>query len=166
MFKKVIIALAFAIALPVIASAQKFGVVDVQTIFTSLPESAAAEKQLAEASKKYEEEYTKLREEMDKKFKEFQALGEDAPASIKERRQEELQDFSRKMEQFRNTAAQDIERQQQTLVAPIEQKIKDAITAVGQEGGFTFIFQDRMGLYQGKDVVNITADVKSKLGVK
>lgn len=166
MFKKVIIALVVAMALPVIAAAQKFGTVDVNSIFSVLPETEAAQKQLAEASKKYEDEFKKLQEEFDKKFQEYQALGTDAPASIKERREQELQEFNTKMQQFRNTAAQDLEKQQQTLLAPIEQKLNDAIKAVGQEGNFTFIFQDGMSLYQGKDVIDLTPTVKTKLGVK
>jgi Skp family chaperone for outer membrane proteins len=67
MFKKVIIALAIAAMLPVVAAAQKFGVVDVNAIFTAMPESTAAQNQLNEASKKYEEEWKKIAEEVDKK---------------------------------------------------------------------------------------------------
>ena len=166
MFKKVIITLAFAFALPVLAMAQKFGSVDVNAIFSAMPETKAAQTQLAEASKKYEEEFKKLQEEFDKKFQEYQALGTDAPASIKERREQELQEYNEKIQQFRQTASQDLEKQNQTLLAPIESKINEAIKAVGQEGGFTFILQNGMALYEGKDVVDVTPAVKTKLGIK
>lgn len=166
MFKKVIIALAVAFALPVVASAQKFGTVDVNSIFSAMPETQTAQAQLAEASKKYEDEFKKLQDEFDKKFQEYQALPADGPASIKERREQELQEFNQKIQQFRETASQDLQKQQQTLLAPIESKINDAIKAVGQEGGYTFILQDGMALFQGKDVVDITPTVKTKLGIK
>lgn len=166
MFKKVIIALAFAIALPVFAAAQKFGTVDVQSIFAIMPETKTAETQLAEASKKYQDEFKKLQEEFDKKYQEFQALDANGPASIRERREQELQEYSQKMQQFRMTAEQDLEKQQQTLLAPIEAKINDAVKAVGQEGGYTFIFQNGIALFQGSDVTDITSAVKAKLGVK
>jgi len=166
MLKKVIIALAFAFALPVLAAAQKFGTVDVNAIFSAMPESQAAQNQLTEASKKYEDEFKKLQEEFDKKFQEYQGLAADTPANIKERREQELQELSNKMQQFRNTAAQDLERQNQTLIAPIEQKLNEAIKAVGQEGSFTFIFQNGMPLFAGKEVIDITATVKAKLGIK
>ncbi len=165
MFKKVIIALAVAIALPVVASAQKFGTVDVNEIFTNLPETKAAQTQLAEASKKYEDEFKKLQDEFDKKLQEYQALGQDAPASIKERREQELQELSNKIQQFRNTASQDLEKQNQTLLAPIQSKISDAIKAVGQEGSFTFIFENAMPIFSGKDVIDVTSAVKNKLGI-
>jgi outer membrane protein len=166
MFKKVIIALALFIAIPFVASAQKFGTVDVQSIFQAMPERAAAENQLQEASKKYEEEFKKLQGEFDNKFKEYQDLGTEAPQSIKERRETELQDLNNQITKFRQTASQDLEKQQQQLMAPIEQKITDAIKAVGQEGSYTYILQDGMALYQGKDVVDVTAAVKAKLGIK
>ncbi len=166
MFKKVIIALTFAFALPVLAAAQKFGTVDAQAIFAAMPETQTAQTQLAEASKKYEDEFNKLKEEFDKKFQEYQALDQNSPASIKERREQELQQLDQKMQQFRMTAQQDLEKQQQTLLSPIETKINDAIKAVGQEGGYTFIFQAGLATFVGKDVVDVTPDVKAKLGVK
>lgn len=165
MIKKIAIALAaVAIALP--AAAQKFGVVDANSIFTAMPETTAANNQLNEASKKYEDEFKKLQDEFNKQFGEYQQLAADTPAAIKERREKELQELDQKMQQFRQTAQQDLQKQQQTLLAPIETKIHEAIKAVGQEGGYTFIFQHELPVYVGADVKDITADVKAKLGVK
>lgn len=165
MFKKIIVAAAIVALLPVAAAAQKFGIVEANTIFAAMPESTAAQTQMAEASKKYEDEFKKLQEEVDKKFQEYQALAEDTPASIKERRLNEVQELSMKADKFRQTATEDLQRQQQQLMAPIEQKLMEAIKAVGQEGGYTFIFQDGSAAYQGADVVNVTDAVKAKLGV-
>ena len=165
MIKKIILVLAVAIALPIVMKAQKFGIVDADQVLQTLPEMTAVQEQLTEASKRYEEEFKKLQDEMDKKFTEFQALGQDTPDSIKERRMAELQELDAKMTQFRNTAQQDLQRQQQNLMAPIEQKFMDAVKAVGQEGGYTFIFQEGISLFTGADVINVTADVKAKLGI-
>ncbi len=166
MFKKLIIALAFAIAIPAVASAQKFGIVDVNAIFNAMPETQAAQTQLAEASKKYEEEFKKLQEEGQKKLQEYQALAADTPAQIKERREQELTELGQKIDQFQQTASQDLQKQNQTLMAPIEKKLNEAISAVGQEGGYTFIFQNGQPLYSGKDVIDVTAAIKAKLGIK
>lgn len=166
MIKKFILVMAAAVALPVAMNAQKFGIVDAEQVIQALPEMTAMQDQLTEASKKYEDEFKKLQDEMDKKFTEFQALGAETPESIKERRMAELQELDAKMQQFRNTAQQDLQRQQQSLMAPIEQKFMDAVKAVGQEGGYTFIFQDGMSLFNGADVINVTADVKNKLNIK
>jgi outer membrane protein len=166
MFKKVIIALAFAAMLPVAAAAQKFGVVDAGSIITAMPEYTAATNQLNEASKKYEDEYKKIAEEVDKKIQEYQNLAADTPESIKERRAQEVQELDQKAQRFRQTASEDLQKQQQQLMAPVQQKVIDAIKAVGQEGNYTFIFEDGAAMYQGADVVNLTNTVKAKLGIK
>ena len=166
MTKKLILSLAVVIALPFIANAQKFGIVNADEIIQALPDFAKTQEQLTEASKRYEDEFKKLQDEFDKKYTEFQALAQDTPDSIKERLLSELQELDQKMQQFRNTAQQDLQRQQQTLMAPIEQKLMEAINAVGQEGGYTFIIQDGLATYVGKDVINVTNDVKAKLGIK
>lgn len=168
MIKRLI--LAVLVALPFSALAQKFGVVDLDNVFQAMPETATAQTQLTDASKKYEDEFQKLREEVDKLFAEYQNLQKDpaTPDAIKERRLNELTERDQKVQQFRNTASQDLARLQEQLMAPIQQKISDAVKAVGQEGGFTFIFPNEQGLllYTGTDVTDVTALVKAKLGIK
>lgn len=168
MIKKLL--LAIAVALPMCAAAQtpKFGIVEVEPIFQSLPETTAAQNQITEASKKYEDEFAKLQEEFNKKYTEFQNLTKDTttPESIKERRMQELSELDQKVQQFRATATNDLQRQQQTLMAPIQEKILTAIKAVGQENKFTFIFTNEVPAYVGTDVVDVTPLVKTKLNVK
>lgn len=166
MIKKIILAIVFA--LPMSVFAQKFGVVDVEAIIPNMSEYAAVQTQVNAASQKYQEEFDKLQEEMNKKITEYQNLEKDAttPESIKERRLQEVQELNDKINQFRNTATQDLQRQQQQLMAPVEQKFNDAIQAVGQEGGYTFIFPNGVALYTGASAIDVTNDVKAKLGVK
>ena len=167
MIKKIL--LAIAIILPMSALAQKFGVVEIETVFKALPEYAAMDTQLRAASQKYADEFQKLRTELDKLYADFQAIADDAntPQSIKERRMQEIQERENKINQFRQTASQDLSRLQEQLIAPIQQKFVDAIKAVGQEGNYTFIFPNEQNLllYQGADVINVTNAVKTKLGL-
>jgi len=168
MFKKFLLAL--AVVLPFSAFAQKFGTVDTESIITAMPETATARQQIDEASKKYEAEFQKLNEELDKLYTDFQTIREDAntPETIKERRMQEIQDKAQKVEQFRQQATQDLQRQNEQLMAPILQKITEAIKSVGQEGAFTFVFPNEPSLilYQGTDVTDVTPLVKTKLGIK
>ena len=167
MIKKLLMAL--LVALPFSSMAQKFGVVDLESIFTSMPESAAMQTQLQETTTKYEEEFGKLQEEVNKLYTEYQTIANDAntPESIKERRVQEIQERAAKVDQFRNTAQQDIQRLQGQLMAPISQRINEAVRAVGAEGGFTFIFPNEPSLllFSGSDVVDVTPTVRTKLGL-
>lgn len=168
MFKRII--LAIAIILPMSAFAQKFGVVDLESVFQAMPEATAMQTQLTESSKKYEDEFQKLRGELDKLYAEFQTLAndKDTPDSIKERRMQEIQEREQNANQFRTTAQQDLTRLQEQLIAPIQQKIQEAVKAVGVEGDYTFIFPNEQSLllYQGSTVVDVTSAVKGKLGLK
>ncbi len=167
MFKKIFLAL--ALILPLSGMAQKFGVVDIDQVFQAMPETAAMQTQLEELSKKYEAEFQKLQEEVSKLYTEYQTIQNDpaTPESIKERRIQEITEKGQKVDQFRVTAQQDIQRQQETLAAPIQAKLTEAVKAVGAEGGYTFVFPNEQGLllYVGADVTNITAEVRKKLGI-
>lgn len=167
MFKKVLIAL--ALCLPLSAMAQKFGVVDADQVIQAMPETAAMTAKLQETSKKFEDEYQKLQEEVNKLYAEYQKLTEDAttPDAIKERRIQEIQERSQKVDQFRVNASQELQKMQETEMAPIQNKFMEAVKSVGTEGGFSFIFPNEQGLllYTGTDIVNVTAQVRTKLGL-
>lgn len=167
MFKKIL--LAIAVALPMSAMAQKFGVVDLEAVFSAMPETAAMQTQVQETSKKYEAEFMKLQEEVNKLMADFQTIqnDENTPQSIKERRLQEVQDRYGKVQQFRETAEAEIARLQQQLSKPIQDKLTEAIKSVGAEGNFTFILPNEPGLllYQGTDVVDVTPQVRTKLGI-
>lgn len=168
MFKRII--LAIAVILPMSAFAQKFGVVDLAAVFQAMPESATMQTQLQESSQKYQDEFKKLQDELNKLYADFQALSQDktTPDAIKERRLQDIQDREQKANQFRSQAEQDLSRLQEQLMTPIQQKMMEAVKAVGTEGSYTFIFPNEQSLilYQGATVADVTADVKAKLGLK
>lgn len=164
MIKKILVAL--AIAFPSMAFAQKFAVVDAEAVMTAMPEAKAADEKIQQSSKTYQEEFDKLNEEINKKYAEYQALPEDTPASIKERRQQEIQELAEKAQRFQQQAGQDLERQHMQLMQPIQEKVLNAIKSVGAEGQYSMVFPNGISLYTGSDIVDITDAVKAKLGIK
>ncbi len=166
MIKKILLAVAVAFPMLAMAQSPKFGTINTQVVIEAMPEFKTAQEQLSASSKKYEEEFQKLQDELQKLYADFQALPADTPESIKERRIQDIQERDQKMQQFHATATQDIQRQQQTLMIPIQEKVRNAIAAVGKEESLTFVFEVEMPLYQGADVVDITPAVRTKLGIK
>lgn len=165
MFKRII--LAIAVILPMSVFAQKFGVADLDAIVQAMPEFAQMNAQVEEASKKYQTEFDQLNEELNKLYAEFQTIADDpnTPQAIKQRRMSEIEERNQKVRQFQSTAYQDLERLNQQLSQPIQQKMLEAVQAVGAEGDFTFIFPNGSAVYQGSNVVNVTDLVKAKLGI-
>ena len=167
MIKKIL--LAIMIALPMCAMAQtKIGVINADAVFQAMPESTQAQEQLQSVRKQYEDALEKLKAEYQKLITEFQAMENDATVldALKEQKIKDIQACEGKIQQFMQTADQDIQKQQQQLVAPIQQKLVEAIKAVGQENGFTAIFPEGAAIYTGTDVIDITPLVKAKLGIK
>lgn len=165
MFKKLLIAVAFI--MPALGmSAQKFGTVNIQEVMEALPAYAEMRTKIEASSKTYEEEFGKLQQEMEKKYTEFQQMDEKTPDTIKERRMQELQELDQKIQQFRATAQQDLQRQQMQLMQPIQESVMKAIQTVGASGNYTFIFDSEQSYYAGPSVENVTAQVKSTLGIK
>ena len=60
---------------------------------------------------------------------------------------------------------EDFQKQQTTLYTPIQQKIFDAIKAVSDKEGITYVVNSMMMLYKGKDAIDITPLVKKHLGL-
>ncbi len=168
MIKKLILAAFLALPMCIAAQTLKFGTVNTQEIFNLMPDKVTAENTLKSVSEKYEAEFKKLQEEFNKKYTEFQALDESTPQSIKDSRMRELQENSQKIQNFQQTAQQEIAKQQETLLAPISDKIQKAIQAVGAEGGFTFIYDLSIPaiVYHGTGAVDATPLVKAKLGIQ
>ena len=161
------IILSILIALPMMMAAQtaRFGIVDQQAVLESLPEYILVQEHLNETSKKYHAEYSKMSADIDKRFEEFQTLNERtmAPEAIRERRIQEIQDMQKRAQQFIETAEADLLRQQRELVDPIRERVRNAISQVGAEGGFAFIFPKDQPLFSGVMVEDVTVAVRARL---
>lgn len=167
MFKKIL--LAIAVALPMFASAQaKFGTVDIESVITVMPEFTAAQNQIAEASKKYEETYKTLQDELNRLYAEFQQLNNDPSTlqSIKDLKIQDIQDKDERAKQFLQTAQNDLERQNAQLIQPIQEKVINTIKSVGTNNGFTMIFPVGVSIFESADVIDVTPMVKAALGIK
>jgi outer membrane protein len=64
------------------------------------------------------------------------------------------------------TAKQDLDKKAQELYAPIQEKVQNAIKAVGDEKGYTIIINPQALLYVGASTIDATPFVKAKLGLK
>ncbi|MBR1543957.1 MAG: OmpH family outer membrane protein [Muribaculaceae bacterium] len=165
MFKKVLLAALVAAPLCLQAQTLKLGAVNPQEIVAVMPETATAQNTLKAASDKYDAQAKTLQDEYQKKVDEFNAIAKDNTAA-QEAKAKEIQDLQVRMQNFQQTASQDLQKQQETLYAPIQQKLQQAIQQVGAEGGYAGILYKDVLLYQGTGIEDITAKVKAKLGIK
>ena len=168
MIKKLLFAI--MLAFPMLLSAQtlKVGLVDLNTVMAAMPEMTQAQTKLQDVQKKYQDEAQKLEDEMKRLYDEFQRMPDTELPAIKERKARELQDYQQKMQNFEQSAMQDLQKMQNELMAPIVAKINQAVESVGKEGAYSLIQvkEPQLTLYYANPVVDITNDVKAKLGIK
>ncbi|WP_321333637.1 OmpH family outer membrane protein [uncultured Bacteroides sp.] len=171
MLKKIALAIMFILPMSVFAQTLKFGHVTSNEIITAMPEFTKAQADLQALQKKYTDEIQRTNDEFNKKYQEFQqAMQKDSlPQNIAERRQKELQDMMQRSEQFQQEASQNMQKAQTDLMAPITQKVDEAIKAVGEAEGMIYVFdlaRTAIPYVNNKLSVDITPLVKTKLGLK
>ena len=171
MLKKIALVLMLALPMGVFAQNLKFGHINAQEIVSAMPEFAKAQSDIEALDKQLTSELQRTQEEFNKKYQEFQqAIAKDSlPANIAERRQKELQDMMQRQEQFQQDAQQQMQKAQNDAMAPIYQKLDNAIKAVGAAEGVIYIFdlaRTSIPYVNESQSINLTNKVKANLGIK
>ena len=170
MLKKIALVLLLALPMGVFAQNLKFGHINAQEIITVMPEFTKAQNDIQTLEKQLTAELQRTQEEFNKKYQEFQqAIAKDSlPQNIAERRQKELQDMAERQEQFQQEAQQGMQKAQQEKMAPVYQKLDNAIKAVGEAEGVIYVFDlARTQIpYIGAQSIDLTTKVKAQLGIK
>ena len=167
MLKK--IALILMLILPMSVFAQKFGHIRSQEILIVMPEYTKAQADIQTMQKQYEDDMKRVEQEFQKKFTAFQEEQANLPKNILERRQKELQELNERAMQMQQDAQQELQQSWMEMLEPIAKKIDDAIKAVGQEGGYVFIFDlnaTQIPFINETYATDVTSAVKAKLGIQ
>ena len=162
--KKIIITI--MLALPMLASAQKFGHINTQELFAQMPEVNQVKLKMDTIQGQYEEQLASMNEEFQKKYQDYQTQEATMADAIKQIRQQELQEMNQRIQLFYQTAEQDIQKKQQELLTPVHEKMAKAIKTVGEREGYTYIFDSAAMVHIGDDAIDVTPAVKKELGIK
>ena len=162
--KKLIITL--LLIAPMALSAQKFGHINTQELFTQMPEVAQVRLKMDTIQSQYETQLASMNEEIQKKAQDYQAQEATMADAVKQIRQQELQEMQQRIQLFYQTAEQDIQKKQQELLTPVHEKMAKAIKTVGEREGYTYIFDSAAMVHIGADAADVTPAVKKELGIK
>ncbi len=146
----------------------KIGHVNSQELTAAMPEVKLMKDSLEKVKVMWEENLLKMREEYQRKAKEFIQEQAKMPETLRAAKQTELQEMEQRIGTFNQQAALDLENKQKELTTPIIQKVQEAINQVAKENGFTYIFDlSSMAIvFHSKSAKDITPLVKKKLGIK
>lgn len=153
---------------PMSMLAQKFGYMNSAELIQLMPEFSKAQKKLQDLEKTYTNDFNAMRTELEKKGTEFEKLQQDSvPENILKRRYEELLQMEQRLQQASQELQASLAQAEQQEMVAIQTKLRDALDAVGRDGGYVCIFDLAGGVpYISKSLCeDVTAKLRTKLGI-
>lgn len=118
----------------------RFGNVDMARVFRLMPENQAIEEELAQLQAAYDNELQKMGEDYQLKVNSFVAVQQTLNPNIAEARAQEIEQLQQRIQQFRERAAESLKEQRTNKTAPLIRRVSEAVKAVGEKYGYTYIF--------------------------
>ncbi|HMM03628.1 MAG: OmpH family outer membrane protein [Prevotella sp.] len=144
----------------------KLAYVNVDEVFSKMPELKDVETKLSTKNEAVKKSLTAMQTEYNQMLERYGKTPTDSiTQAIAEDRQKQMMDFQERYRVFSNNSQQELEKEQQTLLAPLQQKLMKAIKDVGEENGYTYILNSSTLLHVGADAKDANGQVKAKLGI-
>ena len=168
---KLFVAFSFIVLGSFTVSAQDFGVVNVEEVLTTFPEKKNADTQLDALVQKHQTEIKKQQDALMAIEKEVQTKTEGKSQTEIQGMMTELEakqkDYMTKQQalvNYQQAAQKELAEKENTLLKPIEDKVKASITKVAAAKGLKYVMEKSILLYANG--IDITSDVKKDLGIK
>ncbi len=145
----------------------KLGYINSSELMQMMPGMDTVETALTAHRASLEQTMQTMVQEYQNKGAEFQNSYNTMSQIIRQTKEKELQDMQTRIQQFQQTADQDLQRKQGELFNPLITRAQKAIADVSKENGFTYVFDVSTGsLVYYESGENIMDLVKTKLGIK
>lgn len=165
MFKKLVIL--FLIVAPVGVYAQdKLAYINTQEVFTQMPEIKDVETKLSAKQEEIQKNLAAIQAEYDKKLEEFKASTVEVTEAVLTDRQKQIQQIQERYETYHENSEKEFQDLRQQQLAPVQQKLQQAIKSVGDKNGFTYIIEVGAVPYVSTSAVDAGKLVKAELGIK
>ncbi|MFI3259363.1 MAG: OmpH family outer membrane protein [Rikenellaceae bacterium] len=152
-----------------LVSAQKSGRINIQTIIVAMPETAKMQADLEAIRKDFSENLETMQVELNNKINDYQQNEATMTASIRSLKEKDMQDLNTRMQQFEQSATQEMQAKQNEMLSPIIAKAREAVDAEAKAGGFAMIFDESAGAlayYDETLVPDITPNVMKRMGLR
>lgn len=172
---KYILILTAGIFLASIANAQvkplRIGYTNVDYLISLHPDSKKVDNDLKAYRNQLDKEAEGLGKEFKDKYESYEKGRSMMAEPVRATKEKELMELQERIQEFQKNAEADLQRKQVDLLQPVLNKIQQAIDAVANENGFTFVFNSDAGygttpvLLHGPEKDNVTELVLKKLGI-
>ncbi len=167
MMKRMILAVGI-LSMAFVLQAQKFGHISSEALLQVMPEYDSAQIELQELQQHYELEIERIQVEINKKIEEFNQNEATMSELIKEAKASEVQELQMRLQNYSQTAQQDLQQQSQIVIQPVMDKAREAIDEVAREHGLIYVFDISQGnpVYTSEESLDMIPLVKARLGVQ
>jgi outer membrane protein len=148
-------------------NAQKYGYLNKQELYLSMPDYDSANLKVEKIRREYENQLAAMQNELSSKTASLNNESANISEFLRQNRQEELKNLDIRIQLFSVKANAQLEDKKNQLFQPIITRADDAIKAVAAEQGFIFVIDSGQLLYTDeKKCTNILSLVKAKLGLR
>jgi len=148
----------------------KFGHIDTDVLIQALPDYDTAVARLERFSRELTNALELMQVEFNNKYYAYERDAANLTDLVRQSRENELQDMSRRIQELQQTAQQQFQERQAEYYQPIMANVDKAIKDVGRENGFIYIFVVGQGssvnYFDETKSVDIMPLAKAKLGIR
>ena len=165
--KKLLILVAVVLGVSTV-SAQKFARINLQEVVVAMPEFDEMQKNLEAFGKDLQEQMEQIQVEFNNKLADFQKNQATMAASIKQMKQQELEQLQQRFGEFQQIAQQDFQKKQAELFEPVQKKAQEAVQKVSKSAGYIAVFDtsiQSLAYFDEAQLVDIAEAVKKELGI-
>lgn len=146
---------------------QKLGHVDFAKLYEMMPGQDSIRTAFSAYQEQLQSQFQAMQTEYETKLNEYQTNMATMSNIIKQTKEKEIVDLQRRIQEFQQTAQEDLQDKETELTAPIIEKARKAVKEVAKENGYSFILNSTEGLVLYTEAADdIMPMVKKKLGLK
>ncbi len=148
--------------------AQKLGRINMQEIIVAMPETAEMQAKLETFRQDLVGNLETMQVELNNKFADYQNTATTVTDSVRSLKEKDIQDLQTRMEQFEQSAMQEMQAKQNELLQPVVAKAQAAVKKVAQTGGYSVVYDlsvASLAYYDEATVTDLAAAVKAELGI-
>lgn len=145
----------------------KIGHINSQELLMAMPENDSAQVKIGKLANEMQNQFQEMQNEYNSKYQDFIGKRDTYSDLIKQTKNSELQNLAQRIQDFQQTAEQDMQKQRANIYKPVIDKANKAIAEVAKENGFTYIIDLAQGsfIYVDDTAPDILPLVKQKLGL-
>lgn len=166
-FAKAIFVFFMAVAAIPAGAQNKFGHINSADLIQMMPETKQSDSTLRKFGESLDTQLKTMTAEYQSKLQTYQTKRDSMPDAIKAVKEGELEDLGRRIQDFQQTAQDNIQQKKEELYGPILKKADKAIKDLAKEKGYAYIFDTSAGtVLFAQESDDVMALVKAKLGLK